>query len=41
MEKVKIKKQDKQKIFKRIMAGALAFLMVFSLVIVLVECLTA
>lgn len=39
MEKAKLKKYDKEKIFKRVMAGALAGLMVLSLGITLIGCL--
>lgn len=36
MEKVKVKKQDKMKIAQRIMAGILAFLMIFSVAITMI-----
>lgn len=39
--KTKMKKQDKEKIFKKIMALSLAFLMILSVGLTLIGCLMA
>lgn len=41
VEKTKIKKFDKEKVLKRVMAGTLAFLMVLSVALTLIGCLVA
>lgn len=41
VEKTKIKRFEKEKILKKVMAGALAFLMVLSVALTLIGCLIA